>query len=66
MASTTTQYTISNIAGGDLRTFRTDADGQPSDASIRHARRQGSMGFTCSDGDIADMIQQAIDDAGDA
>ncbi len=36
-----TEYTISNIAGGDLRTFRM-VDGQISDASIRHAR---SIGF---------------------
>jgi hypothetical protein len=31
-------YTISNLAGGDLRTFRL-VRGQISDASIRHARR---------------------------
>lgn len=55
-------YTIENIAGGDRRRFRTDMDGQPSDASIRHARRLGSMGFSCSDPDIHDAISQAIED----
>lgn len=56
-------YTISNAAGGDKRTFRVSSDGSPSDASIRHARRQGSMGYQCSDPDIAEQIDQAIEDA---
>lgn len=56
-------YTISNIAGGDERTFRLDSDGRPSDASIRHARRQGSMGYRCSDPEVAEQIDQAIEDA---
>lgn len=55
-------YTISNIAGGDLRRFRT-VDGGPSDASIRHAKRQGSMGYTCSDADIREQIDEALDEA---
>lgn len=52
-------YTISNIAGGDARRFRATSSG-PSDASIRYARRQGAMGFDCSDGDIHDWISAII------
>ncbi len=32
-------YTISNLAGGDKRSFRLNRDGRISDASIRHARK---------------------------
>lgn len=64
-ATKTRTYTISNTAGGSLRRFRADPDGRPSDASIRHAKRQ-PMGFACSDGDIYDAIIQAIEDQRDA
>lgn len=62
-----TVYTITNIAGGDARRFRTDSEGYPSSASIRHARRQGRMGFLVHSpggdaGRIYDEIVQAIDD----
>lgn len=63
MNTKTTTYTISNIAGGDMRTFRTDGDGRPSDASIRHARRQGHTGYVCSDSEIDEQIAQAIADS---
>lgn len=65
---TTMTYTINNIAGGDLRRFRTDADGRPSYASICHARRQLSLpgGFACSDHDIYEAIMQAIEAIEDA
>ena len=39
-----TTYTISNLAGGDARTFRLGLDGHISDASIRHADRIGFGG----------------------
>jgi hypothetical protein len=60
---TTTTYTVSNIAGGSLRRFRSDRDGRPSGASVRHAREQGHMGFTCSDPDMHDAITQVIADS---
>lgn len=37
------EFTISNIAGGDLRTFRMK-DGDISDAAVRHADRIGFGG----------------------
>ena len=58
-------YTVSNIAGGDRRRFRSDRYGRPSDASIRHARRQGAMGFACSDPDIHERILRAMRDRED-
>jgi hypothetical protein len=58
-----TYYTVSNIAGGSLRRFRSDRDGRPSDGSVRHAREQGHMGFCCSDPDMHDAITQAIADS---
>jgi hypothetical protein len=58
--------TISNIAGGDERRFYAVVeDGHlvsVSDAAIRHARRQGSMGYTCSDPDAATMIDRCVSD----
>jgi hypothetical protein len=59
----TTTYTVSNIAGGSLRRFRPDPLGRPSDASVRHAREQGHMGFRCSDPDMHDAITQVIADS---
>jgi hypothetical protein len=59
--------TISNIAGGDARRFRaTVEDGSIVDvsaAAIRHASRQGWMGYTCSDPDADRVINQYIADA---
>lgn len=65
-----TTITINNTAGGDLRRFRaeTDASGRVIDvsaAAIRHARRQGAMGYSCSDTDASDLIDQYLADATD-
>jgi hypothetical protein len=37
-------FTIANVAGGDLRWFRLDADGDLSGAALRHARNIGHGG----------------------
>lgn len=37
-------FTISNIAGGDYRAFRLDANGQLSDNALTHIRRLGYGG----------------------
>jgi len=57
-----TSYTVSNIAGGDLRRFRL-VRGKISDASIRHARRIGFGGPTFGGyaGDIANEQYQQLD-----
>lgn len=63
----TTIITISNLAGGDARTFRV-RNGIVPDAAIRHARRiqrATQMDFRCDDESAADQIQQAIDETED-
>lgn len=64
MTTMTTQtITISNIAGGNSKTFRI-RNGIIPDSAIRHARSIHDFGgWICSDPDIADQIQQYIDDA---
>ena len=60
MTTIMTTITITNLAGGDSRTFR-----DVSDAAIRHARRilqRTGMDFVCNDSDAYDVITQAIDD----
>ena len=58
--------TISNIAGGDERRFRASTtDGRVTDvsgAAVRHARRQGWMGYQCSDDDAHEIIARYIED----
>lgn len=44
MSKPANTYTIGNIAGGHERSFRLGANGQISDASIRHARNIGFGG----------------------
>lgn len=59
------RYSVSNIADGDMRWFRTDRYGEPSAASVRHALRQGGMGFRVTGpggGRIHDRIDRIIDD----
>lgn len=58
-------FTLSNIAGGDARRFRTHKDGRPSDAAIRYARRLNRIvfaGYTCDEPKVHDKIEQAITD----
>lgn len=51
-------FTISNIAGGDLKRFRLGSDGRISDSAIRHARRIG-FGGPKFEGPAAEAAEQA-------
>jgi len=60
--TTQTSFTISNICGGQARTFRTK-DGRPSSAAIRYAAkldRNAVGGYKVSDPDIHHAIYVQI------
>lgn len=66
--TTTTSYTIANLAGGDLRRFRL-VDGELSGRSIRHADGIGYGGpvFGGPAGDVAaELYAQILRDREDA
>lgn len=61
--TTQTSFTISNICGGQMRTFRADKDGRPSGAAIRYAAkldRNAVGGYKVSDPDIHHAIYVQI------